>query len=66
MENEGEEVAEDEDPGVEFGSYPGVVAADGQDEVLQGQVDAGGDEGGSDDETGDLDVEPGVIKWIVV
>ena len=66
LEDEREQIAEDEDPGVEFGSYPGVVAADGQDEVFQGQVDAGGDEGGGDDEAGDLDVEARVIEWVVV
>ena len=66
MEDEREQVTEDEDPGVEFGSYPGVVTADGQDEVFEREVDAGGDECGSNDETADLNIEAGVIERIIV
>ena len=66
LEDEREQVAEDEDPGVEFGSYPGVVAANCQNEVFEREVDTCSDECGSNDETADLDIEAGVIERIVV
>ena len=66
MQDQGQEVAEDEDPSVELGSYPGVVTADCQDEVFEGEVDTGGDECGSNDETADLNVEAVAVERIIV
>ena len=66
MEDKGEEITHDEDPSVPFCSYPGVVAADSQDEVLECEIDAGGEERGSDDETADLDIEAYVVPGVVV
>lgn len=57
MEDEGEEIAHDEDPGVVFGLEAGEARADFEDAVLEGEVDAGGEEGGGDDQAADLDLK---------
>ena len=66
LQDEGEQIAQDEDPGVVLRPDAGVVAADGQHEVFQGEVDARGEEGGRDDQAGDLDVEAVAVKRVVV
>lgn len=66
LEHEREEVAADEDPGVELGSEAGGVGAELDDDVFEGEVDAGGDEGGGDDQAADLGFETGGGPRIVV
>ena len=66
LQDEGEQITEDEDPGVELGADAGVGAADGEDEVFEREVDARGDEGGRDDQAADLDVEAVLVPWVVV
>jgi len=61
LHEDGDEVAGDEDPGVVFGRETGVLRAEVQDEVFEGEVDGGGEEGGGEDETADLDVEVGLV-----
>lgn len=43
-----------------------MIRTNRQDEVLEGEIDACGDEGGRDDDAADLDVEAGVTPWVVV
>ncbi len=59
LEDEGKDVAADEDPGVELGAEAGGVGAQFDDDVFEGEVDAGGDEGGGDDQAADLGFEAG-------
>ena len=66
MEDQGEDVAEDEDPGVESGLEEGELWAEFNDDMLEGEVDAGGDEGGSDDEAADLRLEAAGVVGVVV
>ena len=66
LENQGEEIAGAEDPGVVFGLDAAVLATDGDDKVFQSEVDGAGDECGGDDETNDLDVEAVAIPGVVV
>ena len=66
LDDEGEDIAEDEDPGVEAGFQPGKGGAQLDDDVLEGEVDGGGNEGGSDDETADLDLKTVARPRIVV
>lgn len=54
MQDEGEEISEAEDPGVELRSNAGEVGADFESDVFEGEVDAGSDERGCDNETADL------------
>ena len=65
LQDEREEIGSAEDPGVEPGLDAGEVCAKLKGDVFEGKVDAGGDKGGGDDETGDLNVEsvgrPGVV-----
>ncbi len=57
LQDEGEEIGEAEDPGVELGSDAGEVGAEFEGNVFEGQVNARGDEGGGDDEAADLNFE---------
>jgi len=57
LEDEGEQVAEDEDPRIVFGADAREVVADLQDDVLERKVDSGGLEGRCDDQAADLNVE---------
>lgn len=57
LQDEAEDVEGDEDPGVQAGLQAGQPGADGQGDVLEGEVDAGADEGGRQDEADDLDLE---------
>lgn len=45
LEDEGEQIAEDEDPRVVSSSDAGEVIANLQDDVLEREVDSGGEEG---------------------
>lgn len=64
LEDEGEEIAKDEDPGVPLGTDAREFVADFEYDVFEGEIDAGGQEGGGDDQAANLDVEavagPGV------
>lgn len=64
LHDEREQVTEDEDPGVEARAEDAVLRPQFNDDVLQRQIDAGGDEGRGDDEAADLGLEavagPGV------
>ena len=57
LEHKREEVAEDKDPGVEARLEAGEGGAGFEDDVLEGEINAGGNEGGSDDEAANLDVK---------
>ena len=57
LEDEGEDIADDEDPGVVFGAEAGEGGTELEDDVLEHQVDACCDESGGDDQAGDLDIE---------
>lgn len=66
LEDEGEEVAADEDPGVIFGAEEAERGTQVADEVFESQVHARGHEGGRDDQAADLDFEACVGPWVVV
>lgn len=66
LENEGEDVAGDENPCVHAGLDAGEFGADFEDDMFEGEVDAGGDEGGGDDQAADLDLETIGIPGVVV
>ena len=57
LHDQGEQVAEDEDPGVESRAEDAVLRAAFNDDVFQSQIDACGDESGCDDEAADLRLE---------
>jgi len=66
LEDEGEQIAEDKDPRVIFSSDAGEVIANLQDDVLEREVDSGGEEGRCDDYAADLNVEAGTVPWVGV
>ena len=66
LEDEGEEIAEDEDPGVVFGSDERVITTNGEDEVFESEVDPCGEESRGDDEAADLDVEAIAVVGVAV
>lgn len=66
LQDEREQVAQDEDPGIVFGPDAGEVPADGEDEVFEGEVDPRGEEGGRYDQAADLDVEAVAVEGVVV
>ena len=66
LEDQRQEIAADEDPGVPFGGDAREVGPEGEDHVLEGEVDAGGEEGRGDDEAADLDVEAVTVPRIIV
>jgi hypothetical protein len=53
----GSEIASNEDPGIETGLDQGVLGSAVQDEVLQSEVNGGGDKARSEDESTDLQLE---------
>lgn len=57
LKDQGEEIAQNEDPGVQAGLEARERGACFENDVLKGDVDASGDEGRGDDETADLDVK---------
>lgn len=57
LEDETEDVEGDEEPCVEAGIETGEVRAYSEGDVLEGEVDAGADEGGRQDQADDLDLE---------
>ena len=59
LEDKGEDVRGYEGPGVVAGGEAVEVRAEGEGEVLEGQVDGGADEGRGHDEAADLDFESG-------
>ena len=62
LQDEGDDVAGDEDAGIEMGCEAGVCGAEGADEVAEGEVDACGEEGGGDRKGDDLEQETGLIE----
>ena len=57
LQDQGEDVGEDEDPCVKSRAKDAELGTKLDDDVFQGQVDARGDEGGSDDQAADLGLE---------
>jgi len=66
LEHERQEIAADEDPGVPLCRDARGFGAKGEDHVFEGEVDAGGEKGGRDDEAGDLDVEAVIVIRVAV
>lgn len=54
LEQQGDEIAGDKEAGVGQGFDAGIGLPDGDDDAPQGEVDAGGEEGGSNGETYNL------------
>lgn len=65
LEDEGQDVTADEEPGVPVWSEAGPAFAEVDDDVLEGEVDACSDEGGRDDQTADLDLEAELVPGVV-
>lgn len=57
LEDEGEQVAQDEDPGVPSCLQAGELVTNFEDNVFEGQVDAGSDESRADDQAANLYLE---------
>ena len=66
LEDEREDVAGDEDARVREGFDAGVFGAEGDDDAGEGEVDAGGEEGGGDGEAAYLHEEAVLGRWSVV
>lgn len=66
LEDEGEDVAGDEDARVREGFDAGVFRAKGDDDAGEGEVDAGGEEGGGDGEAAYLHEEAVLGRWLAV
>jgi hypothetical protein len=66
LEDEREEIAGDEDACVPDGLEARPRLAEADDDVLEREVDTGGDKGGRDDEAADLDGEGVLIEDVVV
>jgi hypothetical protein len=60
LQHHGSEIASDEDPGIKAGLDQGVLWSAVQDEVLQGEVDGGGDKARSENKGTNLQFEPRV------
>jgi hypothetical protein len=65
LEDEGEEVAGDEDARVHLGGDAGVVGAEGEDDAREAEVEAGGVEGWGDGEADDLEEEAELRGYLV-
>ena len=61
LEEEGEDVARDEDARIRKGGDAGILGTEGGHDAGEGEVEACGEEGGSDREADDLD-KVGVLK----
>lgn len=61
-----ESITGNEDPSIQFRLKTRVLWAQSHDNVLQGEVDAGGEEGRCDDEAHDLDLEADPVPRVVV
>jgi len=66
LQDEREDVAADEDACIPHGLEAGVLLAEGEHEVLESQIDAGGDKCGRENEADDLHVEAGRGEGVVV
>ena len=58
LQDEGKQIARDEDPGIEAGFDAREFRADFQDAVLEREINPRGEEGRRDDDAADLDFEP--------
>lgn len=65
LEDEREDVTSDEDVCVPGWAEAGPRLAEGEGDVLESEVDTGGDEGRRDDETADLDLEAKFIEGVL-
>ena len=66
LEDERKEIASDKDPGVPFRSDAREFGAKGENHMLEGEIDASGEESRSNNETTDLDVKAVAVPRVVV
>lgn len=66
LENEREDIASDEDASVPHGSKTRPSFTEADDDMLEREIDAGGDESGRNNEAADLDDEAAVVDRVVV
>lgn len=66
LEDQGNEVGQDEAPGVVLGSQAGEFATELADNVLEDEVDGGRVEGGGEGQAADLDVEADFAEGVII
>lgn len=65
LQNQRADITADENPGEQLGFQARVLGAQVEDDMFQGQIDTGGDEGGRENQAHDLELEAALVPGVI-